>query len=82
LASGGWLNGPLGLTLTPNGDVLAMNGSNGNAVEISPSGHQVAKLTLVRNGSGDLFAAAIATGGHGLLFVNDGTNALDIAKTR
>jgi hypothetical protein len=82
LSSGGWLNGPLGLTLAPNGDVLAMNGSDGNAVEISPSGHQLAKLTLVRNGSGDLFAAAIATGGHGLLFVNDGTNALDIAKAR
>jgi hypothetical protein len=82
LSSGGWLNGPLGLTLAPNGDVLAMNGSDGNAVEISPSGHQLAKLTLVHNGSGDLFAAAIATGRRGLLFVNDGTNALDIAKAR
>jgi hypothetical protein len=41
----------------------------------------LAKVTLVPKGSGDLFAAAIATGGHGLLFVNDGTNALDLAKT-
>jgi hypothetical protein len=82
LSSGGWLNGPLGLTLAPNGDVIAMNANNGQAVEISPQGHQVAKKTLVPNGSGDLFAAAIATGGQGLLFVNDGTNALDIATTR
>jgi hypothetical protein len=81
LTSGGWLNAPLGLTLAPNGDVLAMNANDGNAVEISPSGRQLAKVTLVPKGSGDLFAAAIATGGHGLLFVNDGTNALDLAKT-
>jgi hypothetical protein len=79
LSSGGWLNGPLGLTLAPNGDVIVMNANDGNALEISPQGHQVAKKTLVPKGAGDLFAAAIASGGHGLLFVNDGTNALDIA---
>lgn len=77
LSSGGWLNGPLGLTLAPNGDVIAMNGGDGNAVEINPSGHHVAKSTLVPKGAGDLFGAVIASGGHGLLFVNDGTNALD-----
>jgi hypothetical protein len=82
LSSGGWLNGPLGLTLAPNGDVIAMNGNDGNAVEISPSGHQVAKVTLIPKGSGDLFGATIAAGGHALLFVNDGTNALDIAKVK
>jgi len=82
LTSGGWLNGPLGLTLAPNGDVIAMNGSNGNAVEISPSGHQLAKVALVPNGSGDLFGVTIASGGHGLLFVNDGTNALDLSQHR
>jgi hypothetical protein len=68
-----------GLTLAPNGDVIVMNANDGNALEISPQGHQVAKKTLVPKGAGDLFAAAIASGGHGLLFVNDGTNALDIA---
>jgi hypothetical protein len=82
LSSGGWLNGPLGLTLAPNGDVIVMNANDGNAVEISPQGHQVAKRTLVPKGAGDLFAAAIGSGGQGLLFVNDGTNALDIATTR
>jgi hypothetical protein len=79
LSSGGWLNGPLGLNLAPNGDVIAMNANDGNAVEISPQGHQVAKKTLVPKGSGDLFAATLTSGGDGLLFVNDGTNALDMA---
>ena len=82
LSSGGWLNGPLGLTIAPNGDVLAVNANDGNAVEISPQGHQVAKVTLVPKGSGDLFGATIASGGNALLFVNDGTNALEIASVR
>jgi hypothetical protein len=82
LTAGGWLDGPLGLTLAPNGDVLAMNGNNGNAVEVSPSGHQLVKVTLVPKGSGDLFGATITASGHGLLFVNDGTNALDLANAR
>jgi len=82
LSSGGWLNAPLGLLPAPNGDVIVMNANDGNAVEISPQGHQVAKTTLIPKGAGDLFAAAIAPGGHGLLFVNDGTNALDIATMR
>jgi hypothetical protein len=82
LSSGGWLNGPLGLTIAPNGDVLAVNANDGNAVEISPQGHQVAKVTLVPKGSGDLFGATIASGGNALLFGNDGTNALEIASVR
>jgi hypothetical protein len=82
LSSGGWLNGPLGLTIAPNGDVIAMNANDGNAVEISPNGHQVAKKTLVPNGSGDLFGATISPDGTKLLFVNDAAsaNALDIAR--
>jgi hypothetical protein len=82
LSSGGGLNGPLGLVAAPNGDLIALNGNDGNAVEISPQGKQVAKVTLVSNGAGDLFGAAIEPGAHGLLFVNDGTNAIDVASTR
>jgi len=40
------------------------------------------KITLVPKGAGDLFAAAISANGEGLLFVNDGTNALDLATVR
>lgn len=82
MSSGGWLNGPLGLTLAPNGDLIAMNANDGNGVEISLQGRQVAKKVLVPQGSGDLFAAAIAPGGKELLFVNDGTNALDLASAQ
>jgi hypothetical protein len=82
LSSGGGLNGPLGLLVAPNGDLIALNGNDGNAVEISPQGKQVARVTLAANGAGDLFGAAIEPGAHGLLFVNDGTNAIDLANAR
>jgi len=59
-----------------------MNGNDGNAVEINPEGRQVAKVTLVAHGAGDLFGVAVQADGHGLLFVNDGTNAVDVASTR
>jgi hypothetical protein len=82
LTSEGWLNAPLGLTFAPNGDILVFNANDGNAVEVNPSGHQLTKVTLVPKGAGDLFAAAITANGKGLLFVNDGTNALDLASDR
>jgi hypothetical protein len=78
LSAGGALDAPLGMTLAPNGDLVVVNGNNGNAVEITPAGRQLATKTLVKNGAGDLFG--IITTGDGLLVVNDGTNALDEAK--
>jgi hypothetical protein len=78
LTRGGALNGPLGLTVAPNGDLIAVNGNNGNAVEVTPSGQQTATVRLVRRGAGALFGVTPQAGGHGLLFVNDGTNALDL----
>ena len=72
------LNGPLGLTLAPNDDLIAVNGSNGNAVGITPSGRQTAKVRLVRRGAGPVFGVTPQAGGHGLLFVNGGVNALDL----
>jgi hypothetical protein len=76
IATGGALNAPLGMTLAPNGDLVVVNGNNGNAVEVSPAGRQVATKTLVKNGAGDLFGLTTTPGG--LLLVNDGTNALDL----
>jgi len=78
LTAGGSLSGPLGLTAAPDGDLIAVNGNNGNAVEISPGGRQVATVTLVPHGAGDLFGVTTPADGLGLLFVNDGTNALDL----
>lgn len=77
---GGNLNAPLGMVLAPNGDIILVNGNNGSATELTPGGVQVAKRTLIKNGAGDLFGLAITANGQGLLLVDDGTNALDLAQ--
>jgi DNA-binding beta-propeller fold protein YncE len=77
LSSHGSLDAPLGMVIAPDGDIVVVNGNNGNAVEITPGGRQIATVTLVKNGAGDLFGLALAAGGKGILFVNDGTNSLD-----
>jgi hypothetical protein len=79
LTSGGSLNSPLGMSLAPNGDVLTVNGGDGNAVETTPSGQQVATVQIDPAGAGgDLFGLTIAPGGRGVLFVDDGDNTLKL----
>lgn len=43
LTSGGTLNGPLGLTVASDGEILTVNGGDGNIVETTSSGTQIAK---------------------------------------
>jgi hypothetical protein len=81
ISAGGALNAPLGMTITPAGDLVVVNGNNGNAVEITPAGRQLATRTLIRNGAGDLFGIITTQGGTGLIIANDGTNALDELTT-
>jgi len=71
VAKGGALNHPLGLAIVPNGDIVTVNGADGNAVETTPSGHTAATKTLVANGAGDLFGLALAPSGAGIYFVDD-----------
>jgi len=78
VSSGGALANPLGLVTAPNGNLVAMNSNNGNAVEVEPDGDQIANPLLDSAGAGVLFGAAIAADGHGLLFVDDGDNTLRI----
>jgi hypothetical protein len=81
LSSGGGLNSPLGLATAPNGDLIAVNGNDGNAVEVTPFGAQVDTMTIDPfNSGGDLFGLAIAPNGHGVLFVDDNgsANTLDL----
>jgi hypothetical protein len=78
LSAGGALDAPLGMTLAPNGDLVVVNGNNGNAVEITPAGRQLTTKTLVKNGAGDLFG--IVTTPDGIIAVNDGTNALELFR--
>ncbi len=71
VTKGGPLNDPLGLAIAPNGDVLTMNGGNGNAIETTPSGHTAANKRLVPNGGGDLFGLALTPSANGIYLVND-----------
>jgi DNA-binding beta-propeller fold protein YncE len=82
ITSGGHLNGPLGLSLAPNGDVLSVNAADGLIVETTPAGAQVARMTLDATGtppgSGTLFGLAVSPDRKGVYFVDDGTNTLKI----
>jgi hypothetical protein len=74
---GGGLNAPLGLMLAPNGNVIAANGGDANAVEVAPDGTQVDVMQLdPLNSGGDLFGLTLTPQGHGILFVDDGDNSL------
>ncbi len=79
VTQGNQLMGPLGLTLAPNGDLITVNGGNGNGVEVSPWGFQFATTQFdPGNSGGDLFGLTIAPGGQGVLFVDDGNNSLQL----
>ena len=78
VTSGGGLNSPLGLVIAPNGDVIAANGNDGNAVETTPLGDQVAVVQMdPLNLGGDLFGLTITPNHKAILFVDDGNNTLD-----
>ena len=77
ISSGGALNAPLGMVAAPNGDVIVVNGNDGNAIEVTPAGKQILTKTLVANGAGDLFGLAITPGDQSIVFVDDGANVLD-----
>jgi hypothetical protein len=75
---GGALNDPLGLVLAPNGNILTANGNDGNLVETTPGGAQIAAKTVNPAGGGALFGLDIVPGGHGVYLVDDALNNLDL----
>jgi hypothetical protein len=81
LSVGGSLNGPLGLIVTAGGEVLTVNGADGNVTEITPGGRQVAEAQLDASGSppgaGALFGLVFDPA-HGLYYVDDATNTLNL----
>ena len=81
VSKGGALNDPLGLTVSPNGNIITVNGNDGFAVETTPSGHQVGKVLLDSSGNppgaGALFGLAVVSG-QGLYYVDDATNTLNL----
>jgi hypothetical protein len=78
VSTGGDLNGPLGLTATQNGNLLAVNGGDGNLVEVSPFGTQLGAKTISPNGGGALFGLALSRDGSSLYFVDDSLNQLNV----
>ncbi len=74
------LNAPLGLAIAPNGDILTVNAGDGNIVETTPAGAQVATKTLDGTGGGGglLFGLAVRPDATGVYFVDDGTNTLGL----
>jgi len=78
VSENGAINTPLGLTIAPNGDIIVANAGDGNLVEITPNGNQVAMKTVEPAGAGTLFGLADAPMNAGVYFVDDGTNSLNI----
>jgi hypothetical protein len=73
----GSLNGPLGMTLAPDGDIITVNGGDANGVETTPAGAQVDTVQFDPLGEGgDLFGITNPRDGRSLLFVDDGDNTL------
>ncbi len=77
VSTGHGLMGPLGLMIAPNGDIVTANGGDGNLVETTPTGRQIATKTLVANGAGDLFGLALSPRGQGIYYVNDAGSGPD-----
>ena len=78
VSASGAINGPLGLAIAPGGDILTVNSGDGNLVETTPAGHQVAVKTVNPAGAGALFGLAVAPFGAGVYLVDDALNNLDL----
>jgi hypothetical protein len=81
ISKGGALNDPLGLTVTPDGNIITVNGNDGFAVVTTPFGKQISKVLLDSSGNppgaGALFGVALVPG-TGLYYVDDATNTMNL----
>src|SRR5580700_4564924 len=81
LSAGGSLNAPLGLIVTPRGELLTVNGADGFITEIAPDGVQVAKRLLDNNGSppgGGALFGLLFDPERGVYFVDDDSNTVNL----
>ncbi|HLG77043.1 MAG TPA: CHRD domain-containing protein [Ktedonobacteraceae bacterium] len=81
LTANGSLNAELGLTVAWNGNILTVNGGDGNIIEITPEGKQIVTKPIstmgTPPGAGCLFGLAVAPSGYAVYFVDDCTNQLN-----
>jgi hypothetical protein len=81
ITQNGGLNDPLGLTVSPGGNILTTNGNDGFIVETTPAGSQIAKRLIDNNGTppgaGALFGL-VDVPGVGIYYVDDATNTLNL----
>ena len=82
VSANGALNGPLGLAIAPNGDILTVNANDSNMVETTPAGAQVATNITTNNGGGSLFGLAVQQVSSKTIvyFVDDVLNNLNVLK--
>jgi hypothetical protein len=64
LSEGGALNGPLGLVIAPNGDIVTVNSNDGNMVETTPAGQQVAVKMVDVSGTPGVSELYLASPSH------------------
>ncbi len=82
MSKAGLLHRPLAMDFAPNGDLLVVNGLDGNVVEIAPDGTQVGEKVIDGDeaqsppGSGDLFGIVMNPDGKGFYYVEDDVNTL------
>jgi hypothetical protein len=86
IAQGGPLFAPLGLVVAPDGDILTVNANDGNIVDTALDGDQAiinldsTSAPPADPGAGTLFGLAVAPGGIGVYFVDDGSNTLNLLQ--
>jgi NHL repeat len=82
VAAGPPLNGPLGLTLAPNGDLLTANAADNNLVELTQRGKVVAvhDVDTADPPGGALFGLVATAHPRQVYFVNDDTNTLNVLR--
>jgi hypothetical protein len=86
VTTGGLMQRPLAMAMTPEGHLIATNGLNGQVIEIDPvTGRQIGAQWVDPNkaqtppGSGDLFGVALTPDGKGFYYVEDEVNTLVLA---
>jgi hypothetical protein len=81
LSANGFLNGPLGLAVAPDGHILTVNSNDGFITEIASDGMQLAHELLDNTGSppgaGTLFGLR-TVGSRKVYFADDGSNTLNL----